>query len=87
MAVRLTKLVDAGIAAGHVPAHLRPTRVALLDPYWSLEPRSCLGNRTTGDVVRQHIAELIPSGMLLSGAAHPPGPHRRRVTPTRPSSR
>jgi hypothetical protein len=65
MAVRLTKLVDEEIAAGSVPEELRPTRVALLDPYWSPDPRSYLGNRTTGDVVREYIAELTPSGTLF----------------------
>ncbi|MFP4395490.1 MAG: hypothetical protein ACLFTI_09520, partial [Anaerolineales bacterium] len=35
MAVRLTHLVDAGIENDGVPEALRPTRVALLDPYWS----------------------------------------------------
>ncbi len=65
MAVRLTKLVDEGIAAGNVPQNLRPTRVVLLDPYWSPDPRDYLGNRRTGDVVREYITELTPSGTLF----------------------
>lgn len=65
MAVRLTKLVNDGIAAGEVSEHLRPTRVALLDPYWSPSPRTYLGGKTTGDVVRDYIAELLPTGTLF----------------------
>jgi len=70
MAVRLAKLVDESIAAGEIPAHLRPTRVALLDPYWSPEPRDDLtgsdaAGRKTGDVVREYIAALTPGGTLF----------------------
>jgi hypothetical protein len=65
MAVRLTKLVNDGIAAGEVSEHLRPTRVALLDPYWSPSPRTYLGGKTTGDVVREYVAELLPTGTLF----------------------
>lgn len=65
MALRLAHLVDQGIAAGEVPQDLRPTRVALLDPYWSPDPRSYLDGRTTGDVAGQYVAELIPTGTLF----------------------
>ncbi len=70
MAVHLTHLVDAGIAAGNVPANLRPARVALLDPYWSPEARTDVtdglaAGRQTGDVVREIIARLTPRGTLF----------------------
>lgn len=65
MAVRLTKLVHDGIAAGEVAEDLRPTRVALLDPYWSPDPRTYLDGETTGDVVREYVAELLPTGTLF----------------------
>jgi len=65
MAVRLTKLVDDGIAAGELSEHLRPARVALLDPYWSPDPRTYLGGKTTGEVVREYVAELLPTGTLF----------------------
>jgi len=70
MAVRLAYLVDQGIAAGTVPAALRPARVALLDPYWSPDPRTDIpdgmaAGQRTGDVVRQAIASLIPRGTLF----------------------
>ncbi len=68
MAVRLTKLVHDGIAAGDIPETLRPTRVALLDPYWSPKPRtditdSDVAGRKTGEVVREYIETLIPTGI------------------------
>jgi hypothetical protein len=65
MAVRLTQLVNDGIAAGQVSEHLRPARVALLDPYWSLGGKSYLDGQTTGDAVREYIAELLPTGTLF----------------------
>ena len=65
MAVRLTHLVDLGIKNDGVPEALRPTRVALLDPYWSPDVRDYLENRTTGEVVREYIADLIPTGTLF----------------------
>jgi len=65
MAVRLTQLVNDGIAAGEVSEHLRPARVALLDPYWSPGVKSYLGGQTTGDAIRESVAELLPTGTLL----------------------
>lgn len=65
MAVRLTDLVDQAIADGEVPEPLRPTRVALLDPYWSPDARTYLEGRTTGDVVREYVADLTTSGTLF----------------------
>jgi hypothetical protein len=70
MAVRLTKLVDEGITAGEVSEELRPARVALLDPYWSPDPRDDLSDseaagRKVGNVVRDYIADLTPSGTLF----------------------
>ncbi len=70
MAVHLTHLVDAGIENDGVPEALRPTRVALLDPYWSPDARDDIpdgdaAGRKTGDVVREYIADLIPTGTLF----------------------
>lgn len=70
MVVRLAKMVHDDIAADELPETLRPTRVALLDPYWSPAARDDLSDgaaagRRTGDVVREYIAELIPGGTLF----------------------
>ena len=65
MAVRLTKLIEDGISAGEVPSCLRPTRVVLLDPYWSLGSKDYLGEKTTADIVRGYVAELLARGILF----------------------
>ncbi|MBN1890057.1 MAG: hypothetical protein JW850_18820 [Thermoflexales bacterium] len=65
MATRLAKLVDDGIEAGLVPEELRPTRVALLDPYWSIGAKTYLNDKTTGETIRQYVAELLPTGTLF----------------------
>ena len=65
MAVRLTKLVADGIAAGEVPAHLLPDRVAFLDPYWSLGAKPYLDDKKTAELVRERVAELLPLGVLF----------------------
>jgi hypothetical protein len=59
MAVRLTQLVSDSIAAGTVPTRLMPTRVALLDPYWSIEPKDYLSNKTTGETIRGYVADIL----------------------------
>ena len=92
MAVRLTKLVDEGITANEVAVGLRPTRVALLDPYWSPDIRADIpdgdaAGRKTGNVVREYIAALIPAGTLFEWYCPPPGPRRRKATRTTHSSR
>ena len=65
MVVRLTKLVQEGIQKGEVSENLRPTRVALLDPYWSPEAQTYLDGDTTGGRVREYIGELLPTGTLF----------------------
>ncbi len=65
MAVRVTYLLEQAIARGDVPATLRPTRVALLDPYWSPGPKPYLEGKTTAEMVRRYVAELLPSGVLF----------------------
>jgi hypothetical protein len=65
MATRLTELVHEGIAAGSVPEHLRPTRVALLDPYWSTGAKTYLDGQTTGNLIREYIATLLPTDVLF----------------------
>jgi len=66
MAVRLAlKLVD-GIAAGEVAANLLPSRLALLDPFWSPIPKAYLDEQETGTVIGRDIAgKLLPQGMLV----------------------
>ncbi len=65
MAVYFTKLVSDGIAAGDVSRHLLPTRVALLDPYWSNGAKSYLDGKKIGEMVREYVAELLPTSVLF----------------------
>lgn len=65
MATRLTQLINDGIAAGDVPEKLRPTRIALLDPYWSPGGKSYLDGKTTGEMIRGYVANLLPTGTLF----------------------
>ena len=65
MATRLTKMVSDNITAGRIPARLLPTRVALLDPFWSQGGKDYLGGRWTGEVARDHVRELIGKGVIF----------------------
>jgi len=65
MAVRMTWLVEQAIRAGDAPAAIRPTRVALLDPYWSLGPKDYLDGQTTAAAIRKYVADLLPTGILF----------------------
>lgn len=66
MAVRLvSQLVDA-VDAGVVADHLLPSRVALLDPFWSPFPKPYLDGQETGTVIRQEIVDkLLPRDVLV----------------------
>lgn len=66
MAVRLAVQLVDGLEAGEVPENLLPTRVALLDPFWSPLPKSYLNGQKTGVVIRQEIEErLLPRKVLV----------------------
>ena len=66
MAVALTLHILEGIAQEEIAENLRPQRIALLDPYWSLEKKDFLGDVNTGTAVRQAITEqIIPAGILV----------------------
>jgi uncharacterized protein YjdB len=66
MAVALTTQILDGIARGEIGENLRPQRIALLDPYWSLEEKDFLGGVNTGTAVRQAITEqIIPAGIVV----------------------
>jgi len=65
MVTRLARLIDDGIEAGTVPEKLRPTRVTLLDPYWSIGAKDYLGGKTTAQMSREYIAGLLPTGTLF----------------------
>ena len=54
----IIQVLDA-IAAGEVDAHLRPSRLTLLDPFWSPLPKDYLDGERTGTALRRDILEKI----------------------------
>ena len=65
MAVQLTNLVEENINDGNISNHLRPDRVALLDPYWSNDSKDYLNGDWTGERVRWAVEELKESEILF----------------------
>ncbi len=66
MAVALTLQILEGIEQGEIGENLRPQRLALLDPYWSLEEKEFLDGKNAGAVVREAVTEqIIPAGILV----------------------
>ena len=66
MATLLTLKVMDGIAAGAVAPKLRPSRLILLDPFWSPFEKEYLDDELTGTVLRRDILEkIIPQGIAV----------------------
>ncbi|ANE48876.1 cell adhesion domain-containing protein [Paenibacillus swuensis] len=65
MAVRLTKLVSDKVTAGQLDSKLLPKRVALLDPFWSKDPKSYLNNKWTGEETRNYVSHLKTKGIIF----------------------
>jgi len=65
MAIVMTKLVSMAIANEEIPDHLLPTRVALLDAFYSNYPKDYLDGRWTGEVARQYVTELRVEGVIF----------------------
>ena len=59
LAVNLTSELIERANAGSVSRNLIPTRIALLDPFWSPFPKPYLGELETGEVVQQKIEQVI----------------------------
>lgn len=59
MAIRLTKLISDNVDSGKIAPELLPSRVALLDPYFSNLGKYYLNNSWTGEVARNNVASLI----------------------------
>lgn len=59
MAIRLTKLISDNVDAGNISPKLLPSRVALLDPYFSNFGKSYLNGQWTGDVCSSYVRSLI----------------------------
>lgn len=58
MAVNVTRLLSDAVGAGRINSRLRPTRVALLDPFWSNGSKSYLNGLWPGELARNHVNHL-----------------------------
>ncbi len=65
VAIVLTKKISDAVTAGTLPSRLLPKRVALLDPFYSNQAKSYLGNRWVGEVCRSYVSELKTKGVIF----------------------
>lgn len=65
MAIVLTKKISDAVTAGTVSSKLLPKRVALLDPFYSNNAKSYLGNKWVGEVSRNYVSELKGKGVIF----------------------
>ncbi len=65
MAIVLTKKISDAVSAGTVNSKLLPKRVALLDPFYSNNAKSYLGNKWVGEVCRTYVSELKTKGVIF----------------------
>jgi len=65
MALVVSKKLSDAVTAGTLNARLRPTRVALMDPFWSKDGKTYLGGKWTGEVSRDHVTALKNAGVIF----------------------
>ncbi|WP_137972118.1 hypothetical protein [Pseudomonas sp. F(2018)] len=65
MAIVLSKKISDAVTAGTLNSKLLPKRVALLDPFYSNNAKSWLGNQWTGAVCRSYVSELKGKGVIF----------------------
>jgi uncharacterized protein YjdB len=65
MAHRTSIMLSDNVVAGRINARLQPTRVALMDPFWSKDGKTYLGGRWTGEVGREQINTLKTRGVIF----------------------
>ena len=65
VAINLTKKISDAVSAGTINSKLLPKRVALLDPFYSQNAKSYLGNKWTGEVCRTYVSALKTKGVIF----------------------
>lgn len=65
MVINGSKLINDEIDKGNMSSKLLPNRVALLDPFWSKNAKSYLGNKWTGEVSRSYVTALKNKGVVF----------------------
>ncbi|MCP5177295.1 MAG: hypothetical protein H6997_07005 [Moraxellaceae bacterium] len=65
MVIVLAKKISDAVSAGTLNSKLLPKRVALLDPFYSQQGKSYLGNKWTGEVCREYVTNLKTKGVIF----------------------
>ena len=65
MAIVIAKKISDAVTAGSMNSNLLPKRVALLDPFYSNNAKSYLGNKWVGEVCRSYVTELKTKGVIF----------------------
>lgn len=65
MAHRTSIMLSDNVVAGRINSRLQPTRVALMDPFWSKDGKTYLAGRWTGEVAREQINTLKTRGVIF----------------------
>ena len=65
LAVNLTSEIIDSVEAGIVSENLLPSRIALLDPFWSPFPKSYLDGLETSEIIQQKIEQIILPKQIL----------------------
>ena len=65
MAIVVAKKISDAVTAGTVNSKLLPKRVGLLDPFYSKDAKSFLGNKWTGEVCRTYVTALKAKGVIF----------------------
>lgn len=65
MAIAVTEKINANIENGNISSNLLPSRIALLDSFYSQGDKSFLNNDTTGEIAVDHATDLLDKGVLF----------------------
>lgn len=65
MVIVLGKKISDAVSAGTVSSNLLPKRIALLDPFYSNQAKSYLGNKWVGEVCRTYVSALKTKGVIF----------------------
>jgi hypothetical protein len=65
MAIVLAKKISDAVNAGTMNSKLLPKRIALLDPFYSQNGKTFLGNKWVGEVCREYVTNLKTKGVIF----------------------
>lgn len=65
MATRLVKFVSDKVESKSIDKNIMPTRLVLLDPFWSRWGKDYLNNKWTGEACREIIKDLVSKKVII----------------------